>query len=164
MVGEMDILLKSYPIKLVRDGESKSNITDSLLRQLPEWFGIEESIIEYVDNVKDTIFYVAFDNDKLIGFLSLKSNNEYTLEIYVMGIIKEYQKKGIGKKLMDEVAQYSQDKDYKLLMVKTLGESHPNKYYKKTRGFYKNVGFYPIEEIKEIWGEQNPCLLMVRIL
>lgn len=71
MVGEMDILLKSYPIKLVRDGESKSNITDSLLRQLPEWFGVEESIIEYVDNVKDTIFYVAFDNDNPIGFLSL---------------------------------------------------------------------------------------------
>lgn len=136
MVGEMDILLKSYPIKLVRDGESKSNITDSLLRQLPEWFGVEGSIIEYVDNVKDTIFYVAFDNDNPIGFLSLKFNNKYTSEVYVMGITKEYHKIGIGRQLIEKSVVYSRENGYKLLMVKTLGESHQDKHYKKTREFY----------------------------
>lgn len=153
---------KNYIIKLIHDTELKSNITDLILRQLPEWFGIEESIIEYVNNSKETIFYAAFDNDKPIGFISLKFNNEYTTEIYAMGVIKEYHSQGIGKELIEKTINYSQENGYKLLMVKTLGESHPDKNYMKTREFYKKVGFYPIEEIKEIWGEHNPCLLMVR--
>lgn len=48
-------------------------------------------------------------------------------------------------------------------MVKTLGESHPDVYYEKTRRFYKKAGFYPLEEIKEIWGEQSPCLIMISL-
>ncbi|MGL5652253.1 MAG: hypothetical protein ACRDDE_10875 [Paraclostridium sp.] len=36
----------------VGDSELKSNITDFILRQLPDWFGIEESIVEYVEGVK----------------------------------------------------------------------------------------------------------------
>jgi hypothetical protein len=47
-------------------------------------------------------------------------------------------------------------------MVKTLGNSHPDKNYKSTREFYSAVGFYPLEEIKEIWGEKNPCLIMIK--
>ncbi|WP_353093294.1 GNAT family N-acetyltransferase [Tissierella praeacuta] len=155
---------KDYFIKLIDIPDLKSNITDSVLRQLPDWFGIEESIREYVDKVKDTIFYAVFNEDKPIGFLSLKINNKYTSEIYVMGILKENHNRGIGRYLVEKAVDYSQINDYKFLMVKTLGETHPDKNYKKTREFYNKVGFYPIEEIKEIWGEQNPCLLMVRSL
>lgn len=35
-------------------------------------------------------------------------------------------------------------------MVKTIGDSNSNKYYANTRKFYKGVGFYQLEEIKEI--------------
>ncbi|MGH4139155.1 hypothetical protein [Clostridium sp.] len=62
-------------INKLLDNEQKSNITNSILRKLPEWFGIEE-----------------------------------------------------------------------------------------TREFYKNVGFCPLEEIKEIWGDKNPCLIMVKTI
>lgn len=48
--------------------------------------------------------------------------------------------------------------------VKTLGKSHPDENYKKTREFYSAVGFYPLEESTEIWGKENPCLLMIKIL
>lgn len=150
--------------KLIENQELKSNITDLVLRQLPDWFGIEEAIIEYVDKVKETAFYVAFDDDKPIGFLSLKFNNESTSEIYVMGLLKEYHSKGIGRDLIERAVSYSLENGYKFLMVKTLGETHPDKNYKKTREFYIKVGFYPLEEINEIWGEQNPCLLMIRSL
>jgi hypothetical protein len=52
----------------------------------------------------------------------------------------------------------------KFLMVQTLGESHPDRHYKRTREFYSKVGFYPLEEIKEIWGKENPCLIMVKTI
>lgn len=52
----------------------------------------------------------------------------------------------------------------KFLMVKTLGESHPDVNYKSTREFYYKAGFFPLEEIKEIWGKENPCLIMVKVV
>ena len=47
-------------INKLLNNEQKSNITNSILRKLPEWFGIEESIIEYVNGVKNSDFYVAY--------------------------------------------------------------------------------------------------------
>ncbi|MCF6464823.1 hypothetical protein C3E90_02785 [Clostridium sp. Cult2] len=81
-----------------------------------------------------------------------------------MGIIKEYHNRGIGRDLVERAISYLIKNNYKFLMVKTLSESHPDENYKKTREFYCKLGFYPIEEIKEIWGEDNPCLLMVKSL
>ncbi|NLW21841.1 MAG: GNAT family N-acetyltransferase [Tissierellia bacterium] len=150
-------------IKTINDPQTKSNITDFILRRLPDWFGIEEAIIEYVDKVKDTLFYAAYYDDKPVGFLSLKFNNEYSSEIYVMGILKEYHNRGIGRDLIGKAIDYSVENNYKFLMVKTLGDSHPDKNYKGTREFYRKLGFYPLEEIEGIWGN-NPCLIMVRPL
>ena len=36
--------------------------------------------------------------------------------------------------------------------------------YAKTRKFYLAMGFYPLEEITELWGEEIPCLIMARVL
>lgn len=151
-----------YSIKQVMDKDEKSCIADSILRKLPEWFGIEESIVEYVNGVKETEFYGAFDSDLPIGFISIKENNKFTSEVYVTGILKEYHNKGIGRNLLEKAEKALKDKGIIYLMVKTLGESHPDLYYKVTRNFYNRVGFYPLEEIKEIWGKENPCLIMVK--
>ncbi len=151
-------------IKIIDNDELKSDITDSVLHQLPKWFGVEESIKDYIKGVKGKVFHAVYDSKDVIGFICLKFNNKYTAEIYVMGILEQYHRNGIGKKLVNIVEQYIKDKDFKFFMVKTLGESSDYEYYKRTRGFYKNVGFYPLEEIKEIWGEENPCLIMVKHL
>lgn len=151
-------------INRLLDNEQKSIITNSILRELPEWFGMEESIIEYVYGVKNSDFYAAYYLDMPVGFISIKSNNKYTSEIYVMALLKEHHKHGIGKKMLDTIQEELIKNKVKFLMVKTLGDSHPDKHYKNTREFYKNVGFYPLAEMKEIWGESNPCLIMVKTL
>ena len=50
-----------------------------------------------------------------------------------------------------------------LLQVKTLGPSRPSAAYARTRGFYEHLGFRPLEE-NALWGEVNPCLIMVKHL
>jgi ribosomal protein S18 acetylase RimI-like enzyme len=147
--------------KLLND-EQKANLVNSLLRVLPEWFGIEEAIIEYVNGARNSDLYVAYQNGEPVGFISLKANNRFTSEIYIMAILREYHKQGIGKMLLDAAQRELVENKVKFLMVKTLGDSHPDEHYKKTRAFYNKVGFYPLEEIKEIWGEENPCLIMVK--
>jgi ribosomal protein S18 acetylase RimI-like enzyme len=151
-------------IEKVLDIEEKSKNTNLILRTLPQWFEIEEGIVEYTEGVKNSDFYMAYQDNKPVGFISIKSNNIYTSEIYVMAILKEYQNIGIGKELIKAAQAELVKSSCKFLMVKTLGNSHPDKNYKRTREFYGRAGFYPLEEIKEVWGNENPCLIMVKVI
>lgn len=153
-----------YYIKEITDIELKSKITDEILHSLPKWFGIEKSIQEYIQGVKNRIFYAAFENEETIGFLCIKGNNQFTAEIYVIGILEQYHRKGIGQKLLLKVENYLRNHNYRFLMVKTLSDSCDYEYYQRTRGFYKSQGFYPLEEIIEVWGKENPCLIMVKVI
>ena len=47
-------------IKQITDIELKSKICNEVLRSLPDWFGIEEAIVEYVQDVKSQYFLSAF--------------------------------------------------------------------------------------------------------
>lgn len=148
-------------INEVINSKEKSEISEAILRSLPNWFGIEGSIIDYIESLKDTLFFVATIGEIPIGFISIKDHFESTSEIYVMGILKEYHRLGIGKKLIS-IVENELSSTKKFLTVKTLSDSHPDKYYKRTREFYKYIGFYPLEEFKTLWDENNPCLFLVK--
>lgn len=45
---------------------------ERVLRPLPEWFGIEESLVEYASNTATLPTFVAQDEGQLTGFLSLR--------------------------------------------------------------------------------------------
>jgi len=40
----------------------------------------------------------------------------------------------------------------------------PDPGYARTRAFYAAMGFEPLEEIVQVWGPDNPCLLLVKRL
>lgn len=151
-------------IKEITDNFIKSEITEKILRQMPEWFGNEESLLNYTETVKGKPYYCAYKDDSAVGFICLKFNNKYTADIYVTAILKEYHRKGIGRKLFETAERYLTDKGYKFFMVMTLGESSDYEFYQSTRMFYSSMGFYPLDEFKEIWDEDNPCLIMVKSL
>ena len=58
--------------------------------------------------------------------------------------------------------EYLGCKGYRYLTVKTLSESRSNEEYDRTRNFYYGVWFLPVEEFKTLWGEHNPCLLLIK--
>lgn len=150
-------------MKIYKVRKNKGVICNNILHALPDWFGIEKSIKNYINNVVDMPMLACMDRNKIVGFLSLKIHNAYTAEIFVIGIIKEYQRKGIGKEFLKEVEKYLQNKKIEFLIVKTLSGSHPDKFYKRTRLFYTHCGFKPIEDFgSKIWGKENPCLLMLK--
>lgn len=151
-------------IKVIKDPDMKSKVTETILRTLPEWFGIEEAIQNYILGVRNQTFYALLYKNEIIGFTSIVRHNPYTAEVYVMAILREYHRRNLGTQLVKQVAEKLKQESFKFLMVKTLGKSHPDVHYAKTRCFYEKVGFYPLEEIKEIWGEQNPCLIMIKPL
>jgi len=150
-------------IYLLEDSNQKSLVCDRILRSLPDWFGIEESIIEYNEKVKDLDFFVVEDTS-IIGFVAIKTFNFKAIEIIVMGIDSHYHNKGIGKKLMAYIDAYYLDKGYNKVSVLTLADSHPDIYYGRTRSFYKSVGFSELMVLSDFWDEANPCLVMYKEL
>ena len=157
-------LYEGLSLRNVEDKVEKGRICDSVLRSLPEWFGIEEAILEYVQGVANTLFLVAQIGSIPVGFLSIQDHNAYTSEIYVMGIFEEVHGRGLGRMLLKAAEDFLYMTNKKFLMVKTLGDSRPNQAYRKTKLFYKAMGFFPLEESTAIWGSENPCLIMIKPL
>ena len=151
-------------IKEMTDKLTKSSICNDILRALPNWFGVETSIIEYTNLVQDMPFYIALENNKPIGFVAIKIHNRYAAEISVMGILSKYHRCGIGKKLVSRCEEYCVENGYKFLTVKTLDESRASISYEKTRLFYLGVGFYPLEVFPLHWDKDNPCLFLAKCI
>lgn len=144
--------------------KNRGTICNEVLRALPDYFEVESYIQDYVRNIESLPTFTAREDGVILGFLSLKIHNKYTAEIYVMGVKNEFQNKGIGKALLERAEKYLSERKYKFLTVKTLSPAIIDEGYAKTRNFYSNKGFLPLEEFKQIWDENNPCLLLVKVL
>jgi ribosomal protein S18 acetylase RimI-like enzyme len=81
-----------------------------------------------------------------------------------MGIRPEAQRRGMGRALVDAAEGHSHDLGAEYMQVKTLGPSRPDKGYAGTLAFYTALGYRPLEEFPQIWGEHNPCLILVKRL
>lgn len=153
-----------FDIKQVEISEKKSQICDTILHALPSWFGVEASIVDYVDKTQSMSFWAAYDGEKPIGFIALEVHNPYTSEICVMGILEDYHRHGIGRKLIECCETYCADQSTEYLTVKTLAGSAPSKSYAKTRQFYFAMGFRPLEVFPLYWDRENPCLFMAKYI
>jgi len=151
-------------IREIYEKEEKSEICDSILRKLPNWFGNEEAIADYKIQVRNMGFCVAYIDEKAIGFIAVKEHNKYTAEICVMGVLTDYHRQGMGKKLFDWCESYCSSKGNEFLTVKTLDGSRASKSYEKTRLFYLSLGFKPLEVFPLFWDKDNPCLFLAKYI
>ena len=152
-------------IKFETDNNIKQKVCREVLRDLPEWFGIEEATQHYIDSVVKYPFITAYnDNNEVMGFYSIREENTNTLDMYVLGVKKLYHNQGIGTLLQDFVYKYAKDKGYKYLLVLTLSKSHSDKGYALTRDFYHKYGFIDIYESNKIWGKENPTQIMIKVI
>lgn len=153
--------MNTVSIRAVAESAVREAIAADILTSLPDWFGIPESTQEYITESKGMPFFAAYEDERAIGFLAVKENNAYTAEIYVMGVKKEYHRVGIGRQLFDSAYGWCKEKGFEFLQVKTLDGSNPDSSYAKTRNYYQALGFRPLECLPVLWGESNPCLIMI---
>lgn len=151
-----------FTIEEIDSGKDK--ICESILRALPDWFGIESAIVDYIKAVSTMPMLVAKSGQEIIGFLSLHTHFSQTAEIHVMGVLQPFHRQKVGQQLIVAAQNYLVQKNFRFLTVKTLSESRPNPEYDRTRQFYLKVGFVPVEEFKTLWNEHNPCLFLVKAL
>jgi ribosomal protein S18 acetylase RimI-like enzyme len=137
---------------------------EPILRALPDWFGIEGAIRNYVGEIDGLPTWIARVDGQTVGFMTLKLHNAYAAEVYVMGVIGQFQGLGLGQALVGEAEAALAREGVEYLQVKTLSPSNPDPAYARTRAFYQALGFRPLEEFKQLWDEDNPCLMMIKYI
>jgi ribosomal protein S18 acetylase RimI-like enzyme len=135
-----------------------------ILRDLPEWFGIPQATDQYIKDIQEQPTLVASVAGEAVGFLTLREHSEYAAEILVMGVRPESHRQGVGRALVTSAEQYLRQRGVEYLQVKTLSVRHTDESYARTRAFYSAMGFRPLEEFPQLWGEENPCLQMIKSL
>ncbi len=148
-------------IRPLRAGEHDA--CERILRALPDWFGIESAIVEYVADLQAMETWVAEVAGTPSGFLCLKAHSAFAAEIHVMAVSEEWHGLGHGRRLVEHAEAALRTRAVEFLQVKTLAASHASVHYAGTRAFYERLGFLPLEE-NRLWGDANPCLVMVKHL
>jgi GNAT superfamily N-acetyltransferase len=151
--------------RIIGPEQGQAAACEPILRALPDWFGIEDAIVHYAGEIDRLPTFRAVDTaGQTLGFASIKQHTPYAAEVYVMGVRREAHRRGIGQALIAAAEDWLRARGVEYLQVKTLSAPHPDPNYARTRAFYEAVGFRPLEEMVDLWGEQNPCLLMVKRL
>ena len=144
----------------IYESEIKEKVVRKILEALPDWFGIEESREQYIKESAEQICIGAIDNEEYVGFLCLKETGKATLELAVMGVLKEYHRQGIGRKMFLIAKDIAREKGYSFLQVKTVQMGRYTDY-DDTNRFYISLGFKEFEVFPTLWDEANPCQIYV---
>lgn len=137
---------------------------ERILRALPDWFGLEDAVLEYIHSAGALPTWLALIHGEAAGFLTIKPHFPTAAEVYVMGVLPAYQGRGAGRGLLTAAECFLRGQGTRYLQVKTLSATIPDPFYARTRAFYLAAGFQPLEEFPLLWGKQNPCLQMVKVL
>ena len=159
----------AYTITRERDPDAKERICRAVLESLPDWFGIPEAIDQFCREARDLRMWVARTKDKMgedevAGLVTLLQHFPVAAELHLIAIRAEHHREGLGQKLLAAVEAHLKKKATRILTVKTLAPSAGDRHYARTHRFYASEGFVPLEVFPTLWDEENPCLLMAKVL
>lgn len=147
----------------VENNKEKKMISRTILEALPDWFGLPEAREEYIVNSVNQQFFAAVKEGKPIGFLCLKQTGKDTVEVAVMGVLKEFHRHGIGRKLFMKAKEKAIKDGFSFIQVKTVQMGQYDNY-DNTNKFYISLGFKEFEIFPTLWDEWNPCQVYVMAL
>ena len=133
----------TYP-GLLPDEVIKSRTVESRTKRLTEfWQDLETS-------TSRCVLVAETPEGKIVGFVcggkSFDNNFPYEGEVYSLYIIKEYQDKGLGTKLMKEAVKFLVNLGFKTMIVWVLeGNEQASSFYEKLGGNAKERKMHNIE-------------------
>ncbi|MCP4758928.1 MAG: GNAT family N-acetyltransferase [Planctomycetes bacterium] len=139
-------------------------ICEPILRSAPDWFGIEKSIVSYVEVIKNMPTVLAMRGDQAVGFMTIEQHFPLSAELHVLCVRPEWHRKGIGKALLDASEAHLRRIGTRFLQVKTLSPRQACERYERTRHWYEAMGFTPLTEFLTLWDKDNPCLQLIKVL
>lgn len=130
------------------------NIKDVLTTDFDDFWNY--SILKGELNSKNSIYFVAKDNEKIVGFAGMKIILD---EAEIMNIVtkKDCRNQGIGKLLLKQLILESKNKNIKRINLEV------NENNKIAIHLYEKFGFLQDGERKNYYNNQN-AILMSKIL
>jgi GNAT superfamily N-acetyltransferase len=128
--------------------ENDAIACDAIIASLPEWFGLEEGIIQCAADVRSQPGLVAERDGSVVGFLTMARPYPTTPEISWLAVRASERRRGIGRALIDAIGERCRADGDRILLVKTLSDREdPGPEYTETRAFYLAMGFVPVVEL-----------------
>ncbi|WP_455530436.1 GNAT family N-acetyltransferase [Ruminococcus sp.] len=150
-------------IEHITDADTKRAVARKVLEALHDWFEVDESREKYIAESAGQTFIAAKESNEYVGFLCLKETGRETVELAVMGVLRDFHRSGIGMQLFEEGKRTAKAQGYEFMQVKTV-KMGVYEDYDRTNRFYLACGFKELEVINEIWGDDNPCQIYVMSL
>ena len=150
-------------VRQIADPDEKQRIAAFVLEALHQWFEVPESREAYIRESRGMMLFAAFADNRPAGFLCLKETGRETVELAVMGVLKEYHRNGIGRQLVEKAKAEAASLGYSFMQVKTV-KMGVYEDYDRTNRFYLACGFKEFEVIETYWDEANPCQIYVMSL
>jgi GNAT superfamily N-acetyltransferase len=143
----------------IEQGQDPAGV-ERILRALPAWFGIEESILGYVADAGRLPGYLARDGGVTVGIALVHRHYPESAELHLIAVDPERHRTGIGAALIAAVTADLAADGARLLQVHTVGPSWPDAGYQRTRAFYRRLGFLPLQEFDGLdWGGPTQILV-----
>lgn len=152
------------PITGIADG------CERILRSLPEWFGLEDSLLKYVTEVERLPTFVCRSPtaegsvSTVTGFLTLREHFPEAWEVHCLAVHADHRRRGVGRALQRHVEAWLVARGVRFLQVKTIAATVDDPNYAETRKFYVGVGYTPLEVFPTLWHPRNPALQLVKSL
>lgn len=137
-----------------------------LMAGLREWFAIPSATEGYLADLPRVPTWVATlaGEPGVAGFVSVTRPQTKAFELHVLAVARDRHGRGIGRALLELAERWSAAQGGRFMQVKTLGPSHSDPAYVKTRAFYQRLGYEPLLETESFWGKGNPALLLVKAI
>ena len=137
---------------------------EAVLRSLPEWFGIEESLRRYVQDSARLPTFALEHAGAVVGFISLRQHFAESWEVHCIAVAAAPRNKGYGSVLLAHAESWLQAQSVRFLQIKTIAEGRVSASYAQTREFYRARGYSRLEVFPTLWSPSNPVLQLVKRL
>lgn len=118
---------------------------DLLRKPLNQLKGSEQN-----DGDKTGIHFAFFYNNEIIGVARLDNVDSLSQQIRFFGVNNTFQKKGIGKQLLEKMEDYSHSKGFEKIILQSRENAVP---------FYKKNGYSILEKTHLLFGEIQHYLM-----
>jgi GNAT superfamily N-acetyltransferase len=142
------------------DPATDATACDAIVASLPDWFGLEQGILDCATAVRTEEGLVALEAEVVRAFCTWTSDGAVA-EITWMAAHRGARRQGHGRALIEALRDVLRDRGITEVRVKTLSSRHPDPGYGQTRAFYRAVGFEEVAEL-DVWGLDNPAVLFRR--
>lgn len=106
--------------------------------------------------------FVQVENDLITGYhcIGRRPMTDGVYDLYWIVVKPDHQNKGVGKKLLEHVEEYVEEKNGRWILVETSSKD----IYSKTRNFYLRNFYTKVAEIKDFYSRGDNLIIFGKYL